>query len=349
MNLSQTENKMEGGKSTGSKKPNVEETKNSAEDVAQTKKMARALVKCSDCGNSVSKRAKLCPNCGAPIGGDRGFGSNERFGLNPLFVRIKQVFKYWFDAYKRIFDICGTSDRKFLFSFLGVQFIIDYVLNYLAGEFILTSIWIIGSLTILSTYAMFSLGLRRLNDIGISKKWAWVLGLIFVVGYVCDLINSEGIISPFFWSVHRIDKYLYVLLLFISWIRGGNRNNQSVGRDYLFSITGFLVYVLLFCLAGASLTRGVDRFKMSVKNNLPYKSMTCTVSSRDDGSSVYIINTDGPANAQIIAVYVMGRLSSADLIQCDNKEAADEVLKQIKQLFELEGALLNVFKFNRAY
>jgi hypothetical protein len=27
-----------------------------------------ALIKCKECGNDVSKKAKTCPNCGAPVG-----------------------------------------------------------------------------------------------------------------------------------------------------------------------------------------------------------------------------------------------------------------------------------------
>jgi uncharacterized membrane protein YhaH (DUF805 family) len=271
---------------------------------------------------------------------------------NPWFTRIMYVLKCWIDAYKRIFDFSGSSDRMQLLSFLGVQFIVYRVFSYLVGEFIVTSSWIISPIIILGTYAMFSLGLRRLNDIGMSKKWACVLGLIFVIGYVCDVINSDGIISPLFLSVYRIDEYLYVLLICISWVKSGDVQNQKVCRNYFLPIVGLIVYVLLFCHAGASLTRTLDKFQRTTKKeveqrkakDMPYRNMSYNVYRRDDASSTYIINTDGPANAQIFVVYVMGRLHSTNLIKCSNQDAANKVLKQINENFELEGAFLSNFR-----
>lgn len=349
MSLSGSVNKLEGVSRTFSlnKKPLV--TSRSNIEPSMGNKSTNNLIDCPDCGNKVSVRASSCPKCGAPIAGGGRDGIEEKFkqidvGHKHWFVQVMNVLKYWVDAYKRIFDFSGTSGRMHLLSFIGVQFIIDTVLNYLISAFIVTSSWIIVPITILGTYAMFSLGLRRLNDIGISKKWAFVLGLIFVVGYVYDVINRDGISSPLFSSVCRIDNYLYVLLLCISWVKGGNCYNKNVSCNHLLPIVGLVVYVLFFFIARASLARSVNEFIRSVEKDIPFKNMTYNVFSRDGGSSTYIINTDAPANAQVLVVYVMGRLCSVQIIKCDNQDAADRVLKWIKKNLELEGEFLNKFR-----
>jgi TM2 domain-containing membrane protein YozV len=69
MSLSRYANKVEDGKSKDYEKPEIGEIKKTADGATQTRKIPRTLGECSDCGHSVSKRAKICPNCGAPIAG----------------------------------------------------------------------------------------------------------------------------------------------------------------------------------------------------------------------------------------------------------------------------------------
>lgn len=349
MSLPQSGNRRDMGKNSFSFDKNTQSTSSSRIELPRINRTINNLIECPDCGNKVSIRAKSCPNCGAPIADESRADSKESIkgtnaGYNHWFVQIMNVPKYWLDAYKRIFDFSSSSDRMHLLSFIGVQFIIDCVLDYLVGEFIVTSPWIIKPIIILGTYAMFSLGLRRLNDIGISKMWGCVLGLIFVVGYVCDVINSRVLSSPLFSSVYRIDTYLYVLLLCISWVKGRNRYIEKSCHIHLLPMIGLLMYAVISFAADASLKQVANEFKQRVIKNLPYKNMTYSVYNRDETSSVYIINTDGPANAQIWVIYAFGRLWSVELVKCDNQNAADRAVELIKKNFELEGEFLKNFR-----
>lgn len=349
MSLPQSGNRRDMGKNSFSFDKNTQSTSSSRIELPRINKTINNLIECPDCGNKVSIRAKSCPNCGAPIADEsrmdsKGKVKESNAGHNHWFVKIMNVPKYWLDAYKRIFDFSSSSDRMHLLSFIGVQFIINCVLDFLVGEFIVTSPWIIKPIIILGTYAMFSLGLRRLNDIGISKMWACVLGLIFVVGYVCDVINSRVLSSPLFSSVYRIDTYLYVLLLCISWVKGRNRYIENSCHIHLLPMIGLLMYAVISFAADARLKQVANEFKQRVIKNLPYKNMTCNVYSSGAGMSTYIINTDGPANAQILVNYVMGRLCTVYLIKCDNQNAADRAIELIKKNFELEGEFLKNFR-----
>ena len=52
-----------------------------------------ALIKCKECGNEISKKAKTCPKCGAPVKQGSSFG-----GLLTLFVVIVILVAVWPDT-----------------------------------------------------------------------------------------------------------------------------------------------------------------------------------------------------------------------------------------------------------
>ena len=54
------------------------------------------------------------------------------------------------------------------------------------------------------------------------------------------------------------------------------------------------------------------------------------------------MNTDGPANAQFMLFYVMGRLQLCNLIQYDDAKAAKRAQDYIEKRFELEGSLRSI-------
>lgn len=333
MSLSRFVNKASDDETASSPASEVDENQIEGGDPSKTRKMPRNLASCPDCGHLVSKRATTCPNCGAPVGdGSICAGDNIKSEENPFHWMnyIGQIINRWFDAYKRIFDFNGYTNRSYLLSFLGVYFIIDIVLNFLIRKSVITSACIVLPVMIVGTYAMFSMGLRRLNDIGVSRLWSLFLGLVFIIGLVYDSITFTGIGSPLFSSVLRIDNYLLVLLLCISWVRSKDVQHKKKSLKWILPVVGIVVYSLFVCLAYNAFVKNLEEVKLEVSNcksyqrikDRSYQNISYNVYSRDGTSSTYIINTDGPANAQIMAVYVMGRLHTAQLIQSGDESAA---------------------------
>lgn len=72
--------------------------------------------------------------------------------------------------------------------------------------------------------------------------------------------------------------------------------------------------------------------------NIPYTTLAWTMI--DNG--VYIVNTDGPADAQIMLVYSMGRLVDCNVMNAADCDAASRAVKIIRERYKLEGVLRSI-------
>ena len=128
--------------------------------------------------------------------------------------RIKSVAKGlclgWVDAYKRLFDFKGRSDRVQLCGFLVCQWLFDKLVFENVAEIFLwnrVGVYVMQIEFALSVYAGISLSVRRLHNIGRTGKWMLSLVLLFAAGYICDAVacSNNQLMSPLFMSVFRIN------------------------------------------------------------------------------------------------------------------------------------------------
>ena len=197
----------------------------------------------------------------------------------------------------------------------------------------------------LSVYAGISLGVRRLHDIGRTGKWMLSLVLLFAAGYICDAVacSNNQLMSPLFMSVFRIKYYVAFALLAICWIRGRKAESDACdSRNLKLSVMGLIALFLLLQLPRYDLKTRADSFREKMVRNAPFHQISYSVSSMDSCSSTYFVNTDGPANAQFMLFYVMGRLQLCNLIQYDDAKAAKRAQDYIEKRFELEGSLRSI-------
>ena len=157
-----------------------------------------------------------CPYCG----GKFSFSDSREcvaasIPTDSLTERIKFVAKGlclgWVDAYKRLFDFKGRSDRVQLCWFLVCQWLFDKLVFENVAEIFLwnrVGVYVMQIEFALSVYAGISLGVRRLHDIGRTGKWMLMLAFVFIAGYICDVgaCSNNQLMSPLFMSVFRI-KY----------------------------------------------------------------------------------------------------------------------------------------------
>jgi uncharacterized membrane protein YhaH (DUF805 family) len=86
--------------------------------------------------------------------------------------------KYYFLAYKRIFDFQGKSSIKEFWVFTLINFIVYFLIGILEG---ILEVDYIGTIASFITIVPFiSLGFRRLNDAGINK-WLFFIPIVNLV------------------------------------------------------------------------------------------------------------------------------------------------------------------------
>ena len=254
----------------------------------------------------------------------------------------------WVDAYKRLFDFKGRSDRVQLCGFLVCQWLFDKLVFENVAEIFLwnrVGVYVMQIEFALSVYAGISLGVRRLHDIGRTGKWMLMLAFVFIAGYICDVgaCSNNQLMSPLFMSVFRIKYYVAFALLAICWIRGKKAESDACdSRNLKLSVMGLIALFLLLQLPRYDLKTRADSFREKMVRNAPFHQISYSVSSMDSCSSTYFVNTDGPANAQFMLFYVMGRLQLCNLIQYDDAKAAKRAQDYIEKRFELEGSLRSI-------
>ena len=294
-----------------------------------------------------------CPYCG----GKFSFSDSREcvaasIPTDSLTERIKFVAKGlclgWVDAYKRLFDFKGRSDRVQLCGFLVCQWLFDKLVFENVAEIFLwnrVGVYVMQIEFALSVYAGISLGVRRLHDIGRTGKWMLMLAFVFIAGYICDVgaCSNNQLMSPLFMSVFRIKYYVDFALLAICWIRGKKAESDACdSRNLKLSVMGLIALFLLLQLPRYDLKTRADSFREKMVRNAPFHQISYSVSSMDSCSSTYFVNTDGPANAQFMLFYVMGRLQLCNLIQYDDAKAAKRAQDYIEKRFELEGSLRSI-------
>ena len=294
-----------------------------------------------------------CPYCG----GKFSFSDSREcvaasIPTDSLTERIKFVAKGlclgWVDAYKRLFDFKGRSDRVQLCGFLVCQWLFDKLVFENVAEIFLwnrVGVYVMQIEFALSVYAGMSLGVRRLHDIGRTGKWMLMLAFVFIAGYICDVgaCSNNQLMSPLFMSVFRIKYYVAFALLAICWIRGKKAESDACdSRNLKLSVMGLIALFLLLQLPRYDLKTRADSFREKMVRNAPFHQISYSVSSMDSCSSTYFVNTDGPANAQFMLFYVMGRLQLCNLIQYDDAKAAKRAQDYIEKRFELEGSLRSI-------
>ena len=294
-----------------------------------------------------------CPYCG----GKFSFSDSREcvaasIPPDSLTERIKSVAKGlclgWVDAYKRLFDFKGRSDRVQLCGFLVCQWLFDKLVFENVAEIFLwnrVGVYVMQIEFALSVYAGISLGVRRLHDIGRTGKWMLMLAFVFIAGYICDVgaCSNNQLMSPLFMSVFRIKYYVAFALLAICWIRGRKAESDACdSRNLKLSVMGLIALFLLLQLPRYDLKTRADSFREKMVRNAPFHQISYSVSSMDSCSSTYFVNTDGPANAQFMLVYVMGRLQVCNLILYDDAKAAKKAQDYIEKRFELEGSLRSI-------
>lgn len=294
-----------------------------------------------------------CPYCG----GKFSFSDSREcvaasIPPDSLTERIKSVAKGlclgWVDAYKRLLDFQGRSDRVQLCGFLVCQWLFDKLVFENVAEIFLwnrVGVYVMQIEFALSVYAGISLGVRRLHDIGRTGKWMLMLAFVFIAGYICDVgaCSNNQLMSPLFMSVFRIKYYVDFALLAICWIRGKKAESDACdSRNLKLSVMGLIALFLLLQLPRYDLKTRADSFREKMVRNAPFHQISYSVSSMDSCSSTYFVNTDGPANAQFMLFYVMGRLQLCNLIQYDDAKAAKRAQDYIEKRFELEGSLRSI-------
>ena len=294
-----------------------------------------------------------CPYCG----GKFSFSDSREcvaasIPTDSLTERIKFVAKGlclgWVDSYKRLFDFKGRSDRVQLCGFLVCQWLFDKLVFENVAEIFLwnrVGVYVMQIEFALSVYAGISLGVRRLHDIGRTGKWMLMLAFVFIAGYICDVgaCSNNQLMSPLFMSVFRIKYYVDFALLAICWIRGKKAESDACdSRNLKLSVMGLIALFLLLQLPRYDLKTRADSFREKMVRNAPFHQISYSVSSMDSCSSTYFVNTDGPANAQFMLFYVMGRLQLCNLIQYDDAKAAKRAQDYIEKRFELEGSLRSI-------
>ena len=294
-----------------------------------------------------------CPYCG----GKFSFSDSREcvaasIPTDSLTERIKSVAKGlclgWVDAYKRLLDFQGRSDRVQLCGFLVCQWLFDKLVFENVAEIFLwnrVGVYVMQIEFALSVYAGISLGVRRLHDIGRTGKWMLMLAFVFIAGYICDVgaCSNNQLMSPLFMSVFRIKYYVDFALLAICWIRGKKAESDACdSRNLKLSVMGLIALFLLLQLPRYDLKTRADSFREKMVRNAPFHQISYSVSSMDSCSSTYFVNTDGPANAQFMLFYVMGRLQLCNLIQYDDAKAAKRAQDYIEKRFELEGSLRSI-------
>lgn len=273
--------------------------------------------------------------------------------------RIKSVAKGlclgWVDAYKRLFDFQGRSDRVQLCGFIVCQWLFDKLVFENVAEIFLwnrVGVYVMQIEFALSVYAGISLGVRRLHDIGRTWKWMLSLGFVFVAGYICDAVacSNNQLMSPLFYSVFRVKYYVAFALLAICWIQGKDARCVVGGpRSLKLPAVGLMALFLLLQLAQYEMKAKANSYRDKMvalrekaERDAPFHQISYSVSSLDSSSSTYFVNTDGPANAQFMLFYVMGRLQLCNLIQYDDAKAAKRAQDYIEKRFELEGSLRSI-------
>ena len=294
-----------------------------------------------------------CPYCG----GKFSFSDSREcvaasIPPDSLTERIKSVAKGlclgWVDSYKRLFDFQGRSDRVQLCGFLVCQWLFDKLVFENVAEIFLwnrVGVYVMQIEFALSVYAGISLGVRRLHDIGRTGKWMLMLAFVFIAGYICDVgaCSNNQLMSPLFMSVFRIKYYVAFALLAICWIRGKKAESDACdSRNLKLSVMGLIALFLLLQLPRYDLKTRADSFREKMVRNAPFHQISYSVSSMDSCSSTYFVNTDGPANAQFMLIYVMGRLQVCNLIQYGDAKAAKKAQDYIEKRFELEGSLRSI-------
>ena len=318
------------------------------------------IINCELCREEIEVSDELvdgqhvrCPYCG----GKFSFSDSREcvaasIPPDSLTERIKSVAKGlclgWVDAYKRLFDFKGRSDRVQLCGFLVCQWLFDKLVFENVAEIFLwnsVGIYVMQIEFALSVYAGMSLGVRRLHDIGRTGKWMLMLAFVFIAGYICDVgaCSNNQLMSPLFMSVFRIKYYVAFALLAICWIRGKKAESDACdSRNLKLSVMGLIALFLLLQLPRYDLKTRADSFREKMVRNAPFHQISYSVSSMDSCSSTYFVNTDGPANAQFMLFYVMGRLQLCNLIQYDDAKAAKRAQDYIEKRFELEGSLRSI-------
>ena len=318
------------------------------------------IINCELCREEIEVSDELvdgqhvrCPYCG----GKFSFSDSREcvaasIPPDSLTERIKSVAKGlclgWVDAYKRLFDFKGRSDRVQLCGFLVCQWLFDKLVFENVAEIFLwnrVGVYVMQIEFALSVYAGISLGVRRLHDIGRTGKWMLMLAFVFIAGYICDVgaCSNNQLMSPLFMSVFRIKYYVAFALLAICWIRGKKAESDACdSRNLKLSVMGLIALFLLLQLPRYDLKTRADSFREKMVRNAPFHQISYSVSSMDSCSSTYFVNTDGPANAQFMLIYVMGRLQVCNLIQYGDAKAAKKAQDYIEKRFELEGSLRSI-------
>ena len=318
------------------------------------------IINCELCGQEIEVPDELvdgqhvrCPYCD----GKFSFSDSREcvaasIPSDSFAERIKHVTKGlclgWVDAYKRLFDFQGRSNRIQQCGFLVCQWLFDKLVFENVAEIFLwnrVGVYVMQIEFALSVYAGISLGVRRLHDIGRTGKWMLMLAFVFIAGYICDVgaCSNNQLMSPLFMSVFRIKYYVAFALLAICWIQGKEAVCVVRGsRSLKLSVVGLIALFLLLQLAQYEVKTRADSFREKMVRNAPFHQISYSVSSMDSCSSTYFVNTDGPANAQFMLFYVMGRLQLCNLIQYDDAKAAKRAQDYIEKRFELEGSLRSI-------
>ena len=313
------------------------------------------IVNCELCGQKVEVpeglvdgQHVLCPYCGRKFSVSIPTGTELRSTDTYVFKiksRVKDLFWGWVDAYKRIFDFQGRSNRARVCGFLVGEWLIE--------QTIWSSIWLwcLGNsllgiipqlVDVVSIYAGIALGVRRLHDMGRSGRWMWGLAILFVGGYMYDMIahGRNPVISPFNYSVFRIDDYVTFLLVVICWIPGTkNLVERKASGGLKIPILCLVALFILFQISFYVMKTNGDSFREKIRQDIPFGQISYQMLSGEGGCSTYIVNTDGPANAQFMLIYAWGRLHACKLIRFDDASAAKKAQEYVEKKYKLEGNL----------
>jgi len=128
----------------------------------------------------------------------------------------------------------------------------------------------------------------------------------------------------------------------------GRDEKPSIVKKVLKVILGVILGLMVIGIIGSCIeeknaptTATLQKTPTSatLQKALPFNRISWQWHSGGEGFAVYVINTDAPANAQLMATYVMGRLDDVQLVGSSDNQKGEAVRQLVKTLYGLEAEL----------
>lgn len=285
-------------------------------------------------------------------------GSAELWAF--VFRLGRHVLSSWVSAWKSMFDFGGRMPRRDYLEFVVFQFFMVEVVCFLLGkcgifflehnlDFFFYSTFFVDWIML---FPLVSAAFRRFHDANRSGR----LLLLFSP----FLLRADSMpVGLAYWSYKVVWGFSWHDLLWIAFfVVIGMQRTRSIDNAYLPLQSIRWPLVAFACMMLIPASKVIERMRSTEEaekqiavekekaarqiaeylRNIPYTTLAWTMI--DNG--VYIVNTDGPADAQIMLVYSMGRLVDCNVMNAADCDAASRAVKIIRERYKLEGVLRSI-------